>query len=1039
VNYALGHGGRDDVATPRRVDFTDVVLENADEEKNDTTGGFRDDAISVSCSKFHSVVAFRDGSVFAWGHGRGGRLGVMDAGVHDGDVAALRPTEVFFPEPPGTSFVSVSFKKDSSFLPSRTHFVTRVAAGKHHTLATTFGGALFSWGRAADGRLGYDVRDCDVQDDAGGAYQRTPRLVLGALRDAFVVDVAAANRHSAATTRAGEVFAFGSNAYGQLGRRPKTAFSFGSREGEPSRGSPSASPKQRDAHAFLGGSSPADAADVAHPARDCESREWSPAAADALKPLGRVFVGVSASKRHTVVLDATGAVYQFGQGDYSPRRVALKEDERSSSSSSAAAAAAAEVAAGANVSLARARDGSVWGWFSKDPHLRAFRVAGFGAGDDTDAVSVAACKTACAVVTGAGDAYLFDAPEYPGGEKQNESTWFRAPAFFFRRAEGVRRVDFIRLGELHALATQALTRASTGSASRRKVGEKARGARAKTTPVDQNQKAFPTFSDSAFSFAADRLAGGGLLDDAELSDSSEAGSDSDSSVNESHHDALTSASDDSDVSSVASRFGVFFGADEEATAESLVESPPSDARRRATRDTKPRRSSRDATKTKGRAFVVPSLRSLAQDSLAKSSCDARSVFELLAFAESVGADRLANHCRTFFVENADAVLAERGVDALAGVPAETLKILEARSAEIEPEPVRRDQADEAFILEAVRNGLVVRRGDAAVERSSDERATRLLKSTRVSGDASSTPDDDSNAVAAAVDRFRSARARVPAEDAVGRTNANGATGATEENENANGSLSWLEARGVRGVAKEPPRSPTPRSFSSRRSFVLGGIDTAGHTVHTSSRSRRSAADAAASRVARGGLSLFLSGALEEAVERGGGDAAVAAAAAARDAARRAPPRGWGVPGDGPGDVPGDGDDRPGSGSRVPWSRHERAFAPRDRRRAGARGSRGGGARPGIRRHRRARRRFDEERARRRRKTRRVRARLGAGACGGARRRDGGVSRGAGEPVARRVRRPRRDTTRGVSGRDRERVVGRKAFRFARGAKFFGAR
>jgi hypothetical protein len=512
-----------------------------------------------------------------------------------------------------------------------------------------------------------------------------------------------------------------------------------------------------------------------------------------LKPLGRVFVGVSASKRHTVVLDATGAVYQFGQGDYSPRRVALKEDERSSSSSSAAAAAAAEVAAGANVSLARARDGSVWGWFSKDPHLRAFRVAGFGAGDDTDAVSVAACKTACAVVTGAGDAYLFDAPEYPGGEKQNESTWFRAPAFFFRRAEGVRRVDCIRLGELHALATQALTRASTGSASRRKVGEKARGARAKTTPVDRNQKAFPTFSDSAFSFAADRLAGGGLLDDAELSDSSEAGSDSDSSVNESDHDALTSASDDSDDSSVASRFGVFFGADEEATVGD-VESP------------------RDATKTKTKGHVVPSLRSLAQDSLAKSSCDARSVFELLAFAESVGADRLANHCRTFFVENADAVLAERGVDALAGVPAETLKILEARSAEIEPEPVRRDQADEAFILEAVRNGLVVRRGDAAVERSSDERAMRLLKSTRVSGDASSTPDDDSNAVAAAVDRFRSARARVPAEDAVGRTSANGATDATEENENANGGLSWLEARGVRGVAKEPPRSPTPRSF-----------------------------------------------------------------------------------------------------------------------------------------------------------------------------------------------------------------------------------
>ena len=360
MNYALGHGGRDDVATPRRVDFTDrtdVSLEKAGASDENVRENVRENAVSVSCSKYHSVVAFRDGSVCAWGHGRGGRLGVMDAGVHDGDVAALRPTEVFFPEP--ELWEKMPRRSCLSF-PSRTHFVTRVAAGKHHTLATTRGGALFSWGRAADGRLGYDVRDCDVQDDAGGAYQRTPRLVLGALRDAFVVDVAAANRHSAATTRAGEVFAFGSNAHGQLGRRPKRAFEreslsprvFGSREGETSRGSPSASPKQRDAHAFLGGSSFADGADAAA-AKECESREWSPAAADALKPLGRVFVGVSASKRHTVVLDAAGAVYQFGQGDYSPRRVALKEDERSSSSSSAAAAAAAAKAAGANVSLAR--------------------------------------------------------------------------------------------------------------------------------------------------------------------------------------------------------------------------------------------------------------------------------------------------------------------------------------------------------------------------------------------------------------------------------------------------------------------------------------------------------------------------------------------------------------------------------------------------------------------------------------------------------------------------------------------------------------
>ena len=137
--------------------------------------------------------------------------------MHDGDVAALTPTPVPFP-------VSARFDK---------HFVVCVAAGKHHTLAVTRRGAVFSWGRGADGRLGYDARDADgdpkptpsgsTRDVPGrdDAYQRTPRLVAGALRDAFAVDVAAANRHSAVVTRAGEVFAFGSNAFGQLGTRAR--------------------------------------------------------------------------------------------------------------------------------------------------------------------------------------------------------------------------------------------------------------------------------------------------------------------------------------------------------------------------------------------------------------------------------------------------------------------------------------------------------------------------------------------------------------------------------------------------------------------------------------------------------------------------------------------------------------------------------------------------------------------------------------------------------------------------------------------------
>ena len=54
---------------------------------------------------------------------------------------------------------------------------------------------------------------------------------------------------------------------------------------------------------------------------------------------------------------------------------------------------------------------------------------------------------------------------------------------------------------------------------------------------------------------------------------------------------------------------------------------------------------------------------------------------------------------------------------------------------------------------------------------------------------------------------------------------------------------------------------------------------------------RRAAEAAASRAARGALSLFLSGALEEGFHRGGGDDNVASAAA-EIAQRNATPKTW---------------------------------------------------------------------------------------------------------------------------------------------------
>ena len=878
VNYQLGHGSRDDVATPRRVDCLAGV-----------GGG----VVSFDASKFHSVVALRDGSVMSWGHGRGGRLGVDDAKVHDGDVAALTPTPVPFP-------VSARIRK---------HFVVRVAAGKHHTLAVTRRGAVFSWGSGADGRLGYDARDADAssfraenasspfgslietttrrRDDA---YQRTPRLVAGALRDAFAVDVAAANRHSVVATRAGDVFAFGSNAFGQLGtreraraparatratRQPANAelcfsqnlssserergvSSFGSFGSPSSHGSPASSPKLAFVgEAFLRSRSeaaPASASNGTGPERTNEPCEWSPKEADALKPLSRVFVAVSASKQHTLVLDATGAVYQFGQGDHSPRRVALRDSEtvskkrvecvadgkkeRSKNASSFFAlpeAGATEVAAGANVSLARARDGSVWCWFSRDPHLRSFRVAGFGTANDTEAISVAARESRCAVVTAVGDAYLCDAPEFSFDASDTQGcsrNGLRAPALPFRRAEGVRRVDAVRLGETHALATQALS-GSSGSGT---VSESAR-------------ELVRSDSDSS-------AGSSGESDDAS------------DDVNDAYDDRIdTDDDDDDDVSSSSSSssssetfsLGVFkrlerldcFAGDEknELRTNRRVEKNKTKARKK-------------------RGFRVPSLRMLAQTSLARSSCDARSVFELLAFAESVGAEALAARCRSFATRNADAIFAERGGDALVGVPAETLRVLETWSARLDAETrLARDEADAAFLAET--EGLV------SSANPSETFTSRRFSSDRRSGDSrNENPENPETKTKAGNED-----AALPSRD----DDANVVS--SSANVPCTYPTSWLEARTARGVAKtrRPAEPPTLRSR-----ILAGG------PAGSSSRSRRAAADAAASRIARGGLSLFLSGALEDAVARGGGDAAVAAAAAARDARRRAPPRSWGA-------------------------------------------------------------------------------------------------------------------------------------------------
>lgn len=168
ANFQLGTGGVGVQEAPARIEALRGCAVKA-----------------VAAGKFHSCALDRDGRLWTWGHGRGGRLGHPDFDVHSGQVAVIFPRWV-------------------RGLPGDRR-VLAVAAGKHHTAAICEGGAVWTWGNNRNGQLGY----------AGVDTQPTPRNV----RDVrgVAVGISAANFHTVSVTQSGEVFTWGGNGHAQLG------------------------------------------------------------------------------------------------------------------------------------------------------------------------------------------------------------------------------------------------------------------------------------------------------------------------------------------------------------------------------------------------------------------------------------------------------------------------------------------------------------------------------------------------------------------------------------------------------------------------------------------------------------------------------------------------------------------------------------------------------------------------------------------------------------------------------------------------------
>jgi alpha-tubulin suppressor-like RCC1 family protein len=143
----------------------------------------------IAAGETHSLALTSTGQLYAFGSNEFGQLG----------NPANSGTEQANPTPLAVA------------LPGASGPVVQIAAGASHSLALTSTGQLYAFGSNRFGQLGNAF--------ASGTLNPTPTPTLVSLPDASgpIVQIAAGGSHSLALTSTGQLYAFGRNDFGQLG------------------------------------------------------------------------------------------------------------------------------------------------------------------------------------------------------------------------------------------------------------------------------------------------------------------------------------------------------------------------------------------------------------------------------------------------------------------------------------------------------------------------------------------------------------------------------------------------------------------------------------------------------------------------------------------------------------------------------------------------------------------------------------------------------------------------------------------------------
>ncbi|MFA7150813.1 MAG: prepilin-type N-terminal cleavage/methylation domain-containing protein [Candidatus Paceibacterota bacterium] len=242
--YAWGRNNYGQLGDSSTVDWTTPVLIPS---KVKSSMNYFTDALDVKAGYYHSLALKSDGTVWAWGYGNYGQLGInfttsytpiqvkgvggsgyltniIAIGIGNDHSLALKSDGTVYAW--GRNYygylgddtttnrstpVQVKGVGGEGYLTS----ITDIAAGVYHTLALKSDGTVYSWGYNGIGQLG----------DGTTVNKHTPVQVKGVGGEGYLTDIvaiAAGDYHSLALKSDGTVWAWGENVVGQLGDNTTT-------------------------------------------------------------------------------------------------------------------------------------------------------------------------------------------------------------------------------------------------------------------------------------------------------------------------------------------------------------------------------------------------------------------------------------------------------------------------------------------------------------------------------------------------------------------------------------------------------------------------------------------------------------------------------------------------------------------------------------------------------------------------------------------------------------------------------------------------